>query len=229
MDRIERSVAIDGPSASGKSTVARLAAPALNYVYVDSGAFYRGATWKALHDGLETGDAESLAPLLTPDRWSLDVEDGSVRFAIDSIRPGLELRGAEVREAVSDVAAVPEVRAFLVRLLRETTRFGAVVMEGRDIGTVVFPESRFKFYLDANPEERARRRLREIVAMEGRGDVSEVQASLMRRDAKDRSRSTAPLQIALNAQVIDSTSMSAEEVADRVVDFVREAEADAHG
>jgi CMP/dCMP kinase len=217
----EHVVAIDGPSASGKSTVARRVAGALGWVYVDSGSAYRAMTWKILLAGIPVSEALSLVPLLDPDRWSMRVEQGAVFFSVDGVYPGNELRGPAVRESVSDVAARPEVRRFLVQRLRETLRFGPVVMEGRDIGTVVFPESRFKFYLDASSEERARRRLGEIVAREGRGDVAEVQASLSRRDAKDRTRKTAPLQIALNAAVIDSTNMEISAVVDLIVSRVR--------
>ena len=217
----EEAVAIDGPAASGKSTVARHVARELDAVYVDSGAFYRGATWLALREGWSPHDVDALGPVLDPARWRLQVRDGALVFTVDGIEPGDALRGAAVREAVSDMAAVPEVRAFLVARLRETVRFGRIIMEGRDIGTVVFPESRYKFYLDADPEERARRRLREIRAMEGAGEVGDVQASLQRRDARDRSRATAPLQVARGAEVIDSTRLSAGEVAARIVARMR--------
>ncbi len=210
-------VAIDGPAASGKSTVARKVAEALGALVVDSGAFYRGAAWLALREGAPADDPVALAPVLDPARWSLAARDGAVGFALDGADPGAELRGGAVREAVSEYAAVPEVRAFLVAQLRATVRFGRIVMEGRDIGTVVFPESRHKFYLDADAEERARRRLREIVALEGAGSEAEVQDSLRRRDTRDRSRATAPLQVALGAQVIDSTRLNADEVAAHIL------------
>jgi cytidylate kinase len=146
-----------------------------------------------------------------------------VLFTIDGERPGDQLRSEPVRERVADIAAIPEVRAHLVRLLRDTARFGNIVMEGRDIGTVVFPDSPYKFYLDANPEERARRRFEEIARKEQISDVGQVLNSLARRDHKDSTRKTAPLQIALGAHVIDSTALSVEDVVSRVVTHIRAA------
>jgi cytidylate kinase len=126
-----------------------------------------------------------------------------------------------VQERVSDVAAIPEVRQILVTLLRETTRFGNLVMEGRDIGTVVFPDTPFKFYLDADPEERARRRHQEMLQSASDTTVDNVLDSLRRRDRKDTTRKAAPLQIALGARVIDSTSMEVGDVVKLVVEQVR--------
>jgi cytidylate kinase len=214
-------VAIDGPSASGKSTVARRVAHELRFAYVDSGALYRGMTWKALRDGLDLGRPEALAELTTRIKLEFFLRQGAVFFAIDGDEPGDQLRSEPVRERVSDVAAVPEVRAFLVRHLRNTTRFGHVVMEGRDIGTVVFPDSPYKFYLDADPAERARRRHRELAQRESDSDVDKVLKSLSRRDMKDATRKTAPLQIALGAHVIDSTTMNIEQVVRMIVATVR--------
>ncbi len=155
-------VAIDGPSASGKSTVAKRTAEELRFIYVDSGSLYRGITWKALREGTNIDDIQQVVELISRIRLEFFVENRQVLFTIDGDWPGDQLRSEPVRERVSDIAAIPEVRIYLVQLLRGTTRFGNIVMEGRDIGTVVFPTSPFKFYLDANPEERARRRYEEI-------------------------------------------------------------------
>jgi cytidylate kinase len=220
--RPDFAIAVDGPSASGKSTVARCVARELGRVYVDSGALYRLVTWQALRHGVDVRNAEALMLVLAGSRWSSRLAGGAVVFTVDDVDPGAELRGEAVREAVSDVAAVAAVRAFVVERLRETTRFGPVVMEGRDIGTVVFPDAPHKFYLDADPGERARRRLGDIERMEGRADAAEVRRSLERRDAKDRGRREAPLQIALHARVIDSTRLGIEEVVARIVAAVRE-------
>lgn len=216
-------VAIDGPSASGKSTVARRTAEELGFIYVDSGALYRGITWKALRDGVGTDDPDKVIELLGRIHLEFLVENRQVLFTIDGESPGDQLRSEPVRERVADIAAIPEVRAFLVRLLQDTARFGNIVMEGRDIGTVVFPDAAYKFYLDANPEERARRRFEEIARKEHISNVGEVLNSLARRDHKDSTRKTAPLQIALGAQVIDSTSMSVEDVVRKVVAYIRAA------
>jgi cytidylate kinase len=214
-------VAIDGPSASGKSTVARLSARELGFLYVDSGSLYRGLTWKCLREGVDTEDPQAVIELAEKTRLDFFVEEGAVRFTLDGEDPGPQIRSMPVQERVSDVAAVPEVRSLIVRHLRETTRFGNVVMEGRDIGTVVFPDTPYKFYLDADPEERARRRHQELVQTAGDTTVDNVLASLQRRDRKDSTRKTAPLQIALGAKVIDSTSMRAEDVVKIVVAHVR--------
>ncbi len=216
-------VAIDGPSASGKSTVARRVAQELVFAYVDSGALYRGLTWKALREGLDVTRPEAVVELTTRIRMDFFMQQNVVRFAIDGEEPGDQLRSEPVRERVSDVAAVPEVRSYLVRLLRQTTRFGSLVMEGRDIGTVVFPDSPFKFYLDADPEERARRRHKELESKETDSDVHKVLNSLRRRDMKDSTRKAAPLQIALGARVIDSTGMTIEQVVQMIVAQVRTA------
>jgi len=214
-------VAIDGPSASGKSTVARLAAAELGWVYVDSGALYRGLTWKALREGVDPARPADLVALLPRLVWEFTAVQRAVQFTIDGEDPGPQLRSEPVREAVSDVAAVPEVRAFIVGELRRLTAFGPLVMEGRDIGSAVFPATPFKFYLDADPLERARRRAQELAAAEGGSDVGRVHASLARRDHKDAARQTAPLQIPLGARVINTTALGIAEVVALVVAAVR--------
>lgn len=214
-------VAIDGPSASGKSTVSRRVAEVLGFVYVDSGALYRGVTWKCIREGVDVQDDASVIGLIQRTAWTFAVENHLLTFRIDDEDPGRQLRSEPVRERVSDIAAIPEVRSFLVERLRETTAFGHIVMEGRDIGSVVFPDTPLKFYLDADPEERARRRHKELLEMEGAGDVDEVLNSLKRRDKKDSTRKTDPLQIPLGATVINSTSMRVEEVVNVIVNNVR--------
>jgi cytidylate kinase len=214
-------IAIDGPSASGKSTVARMAAVKLGFNYVDSGSFYRGITWKALREGIETTDSQQVVALIHRIDFQCFLRDGAVQFTIDGEEPGDQIRSQPVQEHVSDIAAVPEVRTFLVNMLRETARLGSLAMEGRDIGTVVFPDSPFKYYLDADPEERARRRYNELAEKNGYSNVGEVFDSLARRDRKDTTRKAAPLQIALGAKVIDSTGMEADQVVDLILKDVR--------
>ncbi len=216
-------IAIDGPSASGKSTVARMTAQKLGFNYVDSGSFYRGITWKALREGIDTTDSQQVIALINRIDFQCFLRDGAVMFAIDSEEPGDQIRSQPVQEHVSDIAAIPEVRSFLVKMLRDTVRLGSLAMEGRDIGTVVFPDSPFKYYLDADPEERARRRFNELSEKAGYNNVSEVFDSLARRDRKDTTRKAAPLQIALGAKVIDSTGMDADQVVDLILHDVRAA------
>jgi cytidylate kinase len=216
-------VAIDGPSASGKSTVSKRVAQELKFTYVDSGSLYRGMTWKALRDGVEIGRPDQVIELMNRMKLEFYTENRVVLFTMDGEDPGQQIRSEPVRENVADIAAIPEVRVFMVDRLREMVRFGDIVMEGRDIGTVVFPESPFKYYLDADPEERARRRSLELKSTEGVDDVGKVLDSLARRDRKDSTRKTAPLQIALGARVINSTSMTIEEVVTLIVAEVRAA------
>jgi CMP/dCMP kinase len=216
-------VAIDGPSASGKSTVARETGRRLELVYVDSGALYRGVTWKAVRSGVDVKDAEAVVALMQAMDWSFFEEDRILKFTIDGVDPADHLRSEPVRERVADVAVIPEVRAEIVARLRAAAEFGGLVMEGRDIGSVVFPDTPFKYYLDADPEERARRRHQELVASEGDSEVETVLSSLNRRDTIDRSRKTAPLQIPLGARVINTTGMTVDEVVDVIVADVRAA------
>jgi cytidylate kinase len=214
-------VAIDGPSASGKSTVSKRVAEVLGFIYVDSGAFYRGMTWKVLRESVDVSQPEHVIELMQRMNLECFVNDRTVRFTMDGEDPWPYLRSEPVRENVADIAAIPEVRAFMVERLRSLTRFGDIVMEGRDIGTVVFPASPYKFYLDADPEERARRRYEELKHSEGLKDVNKVLDSLMRRDQKDSTRPTAPLQIALGSYVINTTKMTIEQVVACIVDTVR--------
>lgn len=214
-------IAVDGPSASGKSTVSRKAAQELGYIYVDSGSFYRGLTWKAIREGVNVKDPEAVIKLLARINMEIFVEDLAVQFRIDGEEPGQQIRSMAVHDSVADIAVIPEVRSFIVDRLRETASLGNIVMEGRDIGSVVFPDSPFKFYIDADPAERARRRHKELNPEETKG-VDHVLSSLTRRDKIDTTRKTAPLQIALGARVINTTRMSIDEV---VVEIVKAATA----
>ena len=210
-------VAVDGPSASGKSTVSRRTAQAMGFIYVDSGALYRGVTWKCVKEGIDVKDSQAVTNLLIRMNMELVLKDGAVGYLIDGEDPGQEIRAEPVRERVADIASQQAVRVYIVEKLRLMTKFGSLVMEGRDIGTVVFPDTPFKYYLDADPEERARRRAAEIKVQEGTEDVGAVLSSLRRRDQKDSSRATAPLQIALGAKIINSTGMTIEQVVDTIV------------
>ena len=216
-------VAVDGPSASGKSTVSRKTAQAVGFIYVDSGALYRGVTWKCVKEGIDVKDAQAVTNLLIRMNMDLVLRDNAVGYLIDGEDPGQEIRAEPVRERVADIASQQAVRVYIVEKLRMMTKFGNLVMEGRDIGTVVFPDTPFKYYLDADPEERARRRAAEIKIQEGTEDVGAVLSSLRRRDQKDSSRATAPLQIALGAKIINSTGMTVEQVVDTIVTDLKKA------
>lgn len=216
----QRVIAIDGPSASGKSTVAKKVAARMGALYVDSGAMYRGMTWKVLREGANPEDEEAVRAVMAGAEWTFPVREGAVRFAIDGVNPGEDIRGEAVRETVSYVARIPEVRRFIVEAIRGMRVKGSLVVEGRDIGSVVFPETPHKFYLDADPAERARRRNAELLATESGTSVEAVCESLSRRDHLDRTRKTAPLQVAEGAKVVDTTHLTLDEVVERIVQEV---------
>ncbi len=220
----KRIIAIDGPAASGKSTVARAVAKELNCTFVDSGAFYRGVTWAALQRGAAVKNSAEVLSALKKSKWKVFVREGASAFSVDGVELVEELRSKEVREAVADVAVIPEVRAFVVKKLRALKKFGSISIEGRDIGSVVFPKTPFKFYLDANPEERAKRRHAELVAKGETEKAQEVMDSLQRRDEIDSSRKTAPLMVAEGSYVIDTSGQSIDEVTQTVLNRITELE-----
>jgi cytidylate kinase len=208
-------IAIDGPAASGKSTVARKVAKALGRLYVDSGALYRGVTWRVLRDGVEPADGPAVAAAMRAARFDFSVREGAVVFSVDGVEPGEALRTAEINRHVSPVAANPEVRRQVTAWLRDMVRHGPLVMEGRDIGTAVFPDAPHRFYLDASEEERARRRHAEAAAQGA--SVEEVGRSLRRRDHIDSTRKTAPLRVAEGSVIVDTTGLSIDQVVERVL------------
>lgn len=207
-------IAIDGPAGSGKSTVGRQLAAALDLEYLDTGAMYRGVTFAALRRGIDPADAEVVARLAR--QVELELEEGTL--VVDGVDATIEIRGPEVTRAVSLVAANPEVRAELVRRQREwaQARNGGV-LEGRDIGTVVFPDAQLKVYLTASPEVRAARRSKEVTDL----DYQTVAADLARRDALDQGREASPLALADDALVVDTSELSVEEIVDDLVARVR--------
>lgn len=213
-----RVIAVDGPSASGKSTVARKVAAALNYLYVDSGALYRGITWNVLSQGGDPGKSGDVLDCLARMKIDIFVAEGAVRFRLGGVEPVAEIRSQRVCEGVSEVAALPEVRTAVTGWLRGMTQFGSLVMEGRDIGTVVFPAADAKFYIDASPEERARRRHAET---RKDGDLRSVMTSLENRDRKDIGRKAAPLKVAADAVVIDSTGLSVDDVVEKIIQSIK--------
>lgn len=204
-------IAIDGTSASGKSTNAKMVAKALGYVYVDTGAMYRTLAWYCLKHGVDVHNARSVAAACRKWKTQLECVGTHVRLTVDGYFPEAEVRTAEVSAAVSHVAAVPRVREWMKKTQRECIKFGDLVMEGRDIGTNIFPESDFKYYLDAHLEERSRRR-----AADG------VQENLAARDQRDSQRAAAPLMIALGAKVINNSHMTSQETSGIIIQDVRQ-------
>jgi cytidylate kinase len=195
---------LDGTSASGKSTNAKLVARALGYVYVDTGAMYRTLAWHCLLKHVDVNDEKAVAAACR--KWKTKLEcaekDGlrAVRLLVDDYFPEKEIRMPETAAAVAHVAAVPYVRKWMKNTQRDCIRFGDLVMEGRDIGTNVFPETDYKFYLDATLAERTARRT-----------ADGVNENLAARDQRDSERAVAPLMIALGAKVINNSSMTSEQ------------------
>ena len=211
-------IAIDGPSASGKSTVARKVAAALDWLYVDSGAVYRAVAWRVIQAGVDPSDQDAVAAHAREIDAHFFVESGAVLFEMAGERPGEALRREAVNLAVSPVAANPVVREIVTAWLRGMRDLGSLVMEGRDIGSVVFPDAAFKFYLDASPGERARRRHAET---QEDLTVDAVGASLQRRDQIDSRRMTAPLTVAQDADIVDSTGMSIDDVVAAILERIK--------
>jgi cytidylate kinase len=186
-------IAIDGTSASGKSTNSKLIARALHFTHVDTGAMYRALAWYCLKHKIDLHNPAAVAGACRKWKTTLTCERHHVRLLVDGVYPERELRTAEVSSAVAFVATIPKVREWMKKTQRQCLQFGNLVMEGRDIGTNVFPETDFKYYLDAHIDERARRR-----AAEG------VHENLAARDERDSQRANAPLMIALGAKVINN-------------------------
>ena len=209
-------IAIDGPSGAGKGTVARAVAAALGYRHVDSGAMYRAVGWKALHDHVRFDDEDAVARLAEASAIVI----GSDRVTIDGHDVTRAIRTPEIDRAAASVARLPQVRSVLVSRQRELGRDGGIVMEGRDIGTVVFPNADVKVYLDASAEERARRRAADPAHSGGPAAVAEVATLMTERDRLDSTRAASPLYAALDAVVVDTTAKSVDQVVAEVLAVV---------
>ena len=199
-------IAIDGTSASGKSTNARLVARELGFLYVDTGAMYRTLAWYCLKNRIDLDDPKAVARTCRQWKTRLECVEGQVRLVVDDYFPDKEIRSAETSAAVSHIAAQPKVRDWMKKKQRECIQFGSLVMEGRDIGTNVFPETDYKFYLDACLHERSKRR-----AADG------VEENLAARDQRDSQRAAAPLMIALGALVINNSGQTPQETSALII------------
>jgi cytidylate kinase len=201
-----RVVAIDGPAASGKSSVARSLAQRLGFAYVNSGAVYRAITWHILEKGIDTRDAYRVIQAAESAQIVCRLQNNESRILIDNVDPMDYLRNDRVNENVSHVSSVPRVREIAVQRMRDCARNHDVVIEGRDIGSVVFPDTIYKFYVDASPDVRLRRRA-------AQGERDEIKT----RDQADSSRPVSPLVIATDAHVIDTSHLTIEEVVNEII------------
>ena len=224
-------VAIDGPSGAGKSSVSKAAARELGFSCLDTGAMYRAVAWRALRDGIALDDAEALGRIARGHDIEFEHEPGdpvAKRVFIGGEEVTRAIRTAEVDRAVSAVSAVPAVREALVEQQRRIGRSGDYVVEGRDIGTTVFPDAEVKVFLTASAQERARRRVRQN-AKRGVGstDYDEVYADIVARDEHDSARAASPLRPAEDAVIIDSTDAAKQDMIDAVINLAKQARGEA--
>lgn len=217
-------IAIDGPAASGKSTIAGLVADRLGIPYINTGNMYRAVTFHAIQQGIGLSECSEDKLALLLNQIKLDyVKSASGRYEImlNGEFPGAKIRTPEVASFVSLVAALPNVRAWLLDKQREFAGLGRIVMEGRDIGTVIFPDARYKFFLTASPEERAKRRLAQNGETPDGATVESVAKAIAERDMLDSSRETAPLKKADDAFMIDTSGMSIEQVIEQILRHIQ--------
>ena len=218
MPKNETIVAIDGPSGAGKGTVARALAHELGYRHVDTGAMYRAVAWQATHNGVDLADESAVATVAQSVVLTLDGD----RIVVNDYDVTEAIRTPETDVAAALVARLSAVRQVLIGRQRAIGETGRVVMEGRDIGTVVFPGAAVKIFLDAAPAERARRRAADRAHTSSRSaDLVGVASALEARDASDRTREVSPLKLALDAELIDTTGMPIDDVVKRVLSLVR--------
>ncbi len=215
-------VAIDGPVGVGKSTVARTLAERLNFLYIDTGAMYRAVTWKAMQKGLDLSDTESIAQLAQDTRLHFERHDDGLHILCDQKDVSEEIRLPEVSVNTAPVADNPAVRKRLVALQQEMGCQGNIVMEGRDIGTVVFPDAEIKIYLDADPKIRAERRFRELLAKGKQVTLEQTYQELLERDRRDSERPVGALKSTPESIVVDTTNLSQTEVVETLIQIVND-------
>lgn len=218
-------IAIDGPAGAGKTTTAKEVARRLNFLHLDTGAMYRAVALKVLRSGIPLNRSDAIAAIADRTDVRLQYQNGNQRVLLDGEDVTDQLRSAEVTQAVTPVCEIPAVRGKMVQLQRSTGERGGVVAEGRDIGTVVFPDAELKIFMVADLEERAKRRLLEIQRAGGRADLSEIIESIRVRDRRDEQREDSPLQKAEDAVTLDTTFMSISEQVEEILRLFRAYEA----
>ncbi|HEY5931749.1 MAG TPA: (d)CMP kinase [Nitrospira sp.] len=210
-------IAIDGPAGVGKSTVAKLLAARLGYLYLDTGALYRAIAWKTLQSRIRPTDHEHVTTLLPTTSIHMQFQYGAMQVLVDGINVTGELRTPEVTSAASIVSAIPAVREWLLPIQRQIGQRGSVIAEGRDVGTKVFPTAPYKFFLEADAAVRVARRHRELVTAGRGGTVETTSRDLSDRDRRDRTRSVDPLIPADDARFIDTSALSPDQVVEQII------------
>ena len=215
-------IAIDGPAGAGKSTVAKLLSQKLRFLYIDTGAMYRALTLKALDQGLATTDIKAIIGLaLTSSINLINNPDGTLRVLLDGLDVTSAIRQPRITQFVSEVAKIADVRKVMVESQRKLGGAGDAVLDGRDIGTVVFPDATKKFYIDADFKERVKRRYKESTGLGQNVTLEDISGDLSNRDRIDSNRKVAPLKKAPDAIYVDTTNLSIEEVVDRLLREVK--------
>jgi CMP/dCMP kinase len=213
-------IAIDGPAGSGKSTVSKIIAKKLGIMYLDTGAMYRALTLKAIRQGMDLGDEKALARLASSTNINLSEESGRLKIFLDSEDVTSLIRTPELTNSVKYIARVPGVRKEMVRLQRAIGEKSGAVLEGRDIGTVVFPDADFKFYLDASLEERTARRHKELIESGESVRLEDIKKDVFARDESDIKRDVGALKKADDAVFVDTTDLSIDGVVDKILGYI---------
>ncbi|MFC1709388.1 (d)CMP kinase [Candidatus Omnitrophota bacterium] len=214
-------VAIDGPAGAGKSTVAKIVAKELGFLYIDTGSLYRALTLKAKRHKLDLNDSEAIVNLLKQTCIRLKHVGDDLKVILDNEDVSEEIRSPHKTDGVSDVAKIKEVREIITNLQRDLAKDNDSVLEGRDIGTVVFPDAKYKFFLDANFKERAQRRFKELKERNEEIKIESVENNLSTRDKTDSTREIAPLKKAEDANYIDTTDLSIEQVVNKIISWIK--------
>lgn len=217
-------VAIDGPASAGKSTVAKIVAQRFHYIYCDTGAMYRAITWKALQTGTDLGDEAKIADLLAHSEIRFEPGTPTQKVFVDDTEVTLAIRQPDVTNSVSQVSALPAIRKELTSRQRQIAAGGGIVMDGRDIGATVLPNAQVKIFMVASVAERAQRRLKDNAAKGITTPLATLKHEIEERDRKDSTRTVSPLTQATDAIRLDTTSLSIEQVADRIAEIIREKE-----
>jgi cytidylate kinase len=214
-------IAVDGPAGSGKSTVSKTVASRLGLLYIDTGAMYRALTLKAMQRGMDFEDESALVSLAASTRIDLEDQGGKLKVFLDGEDVSGLIRTPELTANVKYIARIPGVRGEMVKLQRAIGEAHGAVLEGRDIGTVVFPDADYKFYLDASVEERARRRFRELSALGEKVHLAAIKKDVIERDESDMKRSVGALKKATDAVFIDTTDLSVDKVVEKVLSYIK--------